>query len=110
MDTNIPALHQALKAYNDAVDRQKLVAHYLDRKFMGRSPTQLETAEVHARRLDKEAALRKICTFPCPDFSVLRAKVKALNTILSSGETLGAHQQRGLLQSILQMGKDVAVG
>ncbi|MFD2053721.1 hypothetical protein ACFSQT_11675 [Mesorhizobium calcicola] len=109
MDREPVDIQQAHRAYIAAIERLQLVAHYLDRAHMGRSATDSELADIHDRRKAKETALRKICTWPCPDFATLRSKAKILHGILMSGETLGGNEQKALVQSILQMDKATSV-
>lgn len=54
----------------------------------------------------RQAALSKLCAWPCPDFAALRSKIGYLNRLLGEdGETLGADNLRRLFSSILAIPK-----
>lgn len=98
-------IHQAGRQWEEAAEQHGRVLHLLDPDVQGRKATADELATVTARAKAKEAALRRVCAWPCKDFAELRAKAKVLNKILLTGETMRAADQKAFIGAILQMGK-----
>lgn len=97
-------IQQVIARYHAAVESLQKVAHYVDKVVMGRAATASEMATFTERRGAMESAFRKVCLFPCPDLATLRAKAKFLNVYLAEN-SLGRHDARAFVQSILQMPK-----
>lgn len=107
MKTN-QSIHELIQRYEATVEQLRRVAHYHDRAVMGRAPTASEAEEFARRNGAKQAALRKVCTHPCPDFAALRAKALCLDKLLAE-DGMSREDMRLFARSILQMGKKVVV-
>jgi hypothetical protein len=101
-------LAAAIRRHENAVERLRNVAHYVDRDVMGRAPTAAEMAEFQARGKAAKDALHAICALPCPDFKMLRRKCVYLVNQLGEGGLL-QRDQRTLLGSILHMSRSTDV-
>ncbi|MBW7947568.1 MAG: hypothetical protein H3C60_14335 [Sphingomonadaceae bacterium] len=102
-------LDKAIKRHAHAVEQLRKVAHYHDREWMGRAPTDSEKEDYKQRSRAVVDSLHKICAFPCPDFATLRRKAKWLALYLKE-QSLGQYDERALVTSILNMPRKGDVG